>query len=122
MSTPWRLFVDTGGTFTDALAQSPEGDWLRAKVLSSGSLRGTVLDPIDGQRFKASLSWQTSADVLKGGEFLLLNRKHPPCRVTRFVSWARRRMGRRIAYPSGLRCEELGLCQVEGEASAAPQS
>lgn len=84
MSTPWRLFVDTGGTFTDALAQSPEGEWLRAKVLSSGSLRGTVLDPVDGQRFKASLSWRTSADVLRGGEFLLLNWKHPPCKVTRF--------------------------------------
>ncbi len=38
----WRLFVDTGGTFTDCLALSPEGGvWKRAKVLSSGELRLT---------------------------------------------------------------------------------
>lgn len=36
MSTLWRIFVDTGGTFTDCLALSPDGQWRRAKVLSSG--------------------------------------------------------------------------------------
>lgn len=41
MPDMWRLFVDTGGTFTDCLAQSPEGEWRRAKVLSSGELRLT---------------------------------------------------------------------------------
>ncbi|MGC4045462.1 MAG: hydantoinase B/oxoprolinase family protein [Armatimonas sp.] len=41
MPDTWRLFVDTGGTFTDCLAQSPEGGWKRAKVLSSGELRLT---------------------------------------------------------------------------------
>jgi 5-oxoprolinase (ATP-hydrolysing) len=44
----WRLFIDTGGTFTDCLAIAPEGDPAarirRAKVLSSGRLRGTVVD------------------------------------------------------------------------------
>jgi len=32
---PWRLFVDTGGTFTDCLAIAPDGRRLRRKVLSS---------------------------------------------------------------------------------------
>ena len=35
----WRVFADTGGTFTDCLAISPDGTWHRAKVLSSGVLR-----------------------------------------------------------------------------------
>lgn len=35
----WRVFVDTGGTFTDCLAISPDGIWHRAKVLSSSILR-----------------------------------------------------------------------------------
>ncbi|PTX92246.1 5-oxoprolinase [Verrucomicrobia bacterium LW23] len=42
MAEPWRICVDTGGTFTDCVAQSPEGEEVRAKVLSSGSLRGRV--------------------------------------------------------------------------------
>jgi len=36
VSKQWRIFVDTGGTFTDCLALSPDGQWRRAKVLSSG--------------------------------------------------------------------------------------
>ncbi|NCF88764.1 MAG: hypothetical protein GWQ08_25130 [Verrucomicrobiaceae bacterium] len=34
----WRLFADTGGTFTDCLGIDPEGTEHRAKVLSSGRL------------------------------------------------------------------------------------
>lgn len=39
---PWRIFIDTGGTFTDCLACSPQGDIRHAKVLSSARLRGVV--------------------------------------------------------------------------------
>ena len=39
LSEQWRIFADTGGTFTDCLALSPNGKWHRAKVLSSGVLR-----------------------------------------------------------------------------------
>ena len=35
----WKLWIDTGGTFTDCLAIDPEGTVRRAKVLSSGSVR-----------------------------------------------------------------------------------
>ncbi len=35
----WTLAVDTGGTFTDCLGISPQGQLRRAKVLSSGALR-----------------------------------------------------------------------------------
>jgi 5-oxoprolinase (ATP-hydrolysing) len=38
----WRLWVDTGGTFTDCLALTPTGELNRFKVLSSSALRGIV--------------------------------------------------------------------------------
>ena len=40
--SPWLLRVDTGGTFTDGWARSPEGEERRCKVLSSGVLRTRV--------------------------------------------------------------------------------
>ncbi len=43
----WKLCADTGGTFTDCLAVSPDGREARAKVLSSGQLlyRAEALSP-----------------------------------------------------------------------------
>lgn len=38
----WRLSADTGGTFTDCLAEGPEGIIRRGKVLSSGRLRTRI--------------------------------------------------------------------------------
>lgn len=35
----WRIWIDTGGTFTDCLAVDPDGRRHRCKVLSSGVLR-----------------------------------------------------------------------------------
>lgn len=40
----WRLWIDTGGTFTDCVARSPEGELRRCKVLSSSALRGELLE------------------------------------------------------------------------------
>ncbi|NDH17613.1 MAG: hypothetical protein EBY48_11185, partial [Opitutae bacterium] len=38
----WSFFVDTGGTFTDCFARSPDGAVHRAKVLSRGSLSARI--------------------------------------------------------------------------------
>ncbi|MFM9997006.1 MAG: hydantoinase B/oxoprolinase family protein [Phycisphaerales bacterium] len=43
MSEPWRMWIDTGGTFTDCLAVDPSGRTHRAKVLSVGGLRGRIV-------------------------------------------------------------------------------
>lgn len=43
MTGPWRIRVDVGGTFTDCIALDPEDRLHRAKVLSSGAVRATVL-------------------------------------------------------------------------------
>ena len=36
----WQVWIDVGGTFTDCLATSPEGDTKRHKLLSSGATLG----------------------------------------------------------------------------------
>lgn len=46
-SRTWRFAIDTGGTFTDCLALAPDGRWHRAKVLSSGAIRGLIVRAID---------------------------------------------------------------------------
>jgi 5-oxoprolinase (ATP-hydrolysing) len=43
MHFPWRIRVDTGGTFTDAWAVGPDGIERRAKILSDGTLRCRLL-------------------------------------------------------------------------------
>jgi len=45
----WRIAVDTGGTFTDAIAIDPDGAMHRAKLLSTGRLRGRIVS-VDGRR------------------------------------------------------------------------
>ncbi len=41
-ATPWHIWIDTGGTFTDCIARDPAGELRRCKVLSSGALRDRV--------------------------------------------------------------------------------
>jgi len=40
---PWRIWIDTGGTFTDCIGRDPAGAMHRCKVLSSGTLRDRVI-------------------------------------------------------------------------------
>ncbi|MFN0198019.1 MAG: hydantoinase B/oxoprolinase family protein, partial [Planctomycetaceae bacterium] len=40
--TPWEFWIDVGGTFTDCLARTPDGDLRTLKVLSSGIVKGQV--------------------------------------------------------------------------------
>lgn len=46
----WRFFIDVGGTFTDVVAVSPEGQLRTYKLLSSGVVRGHATVSADGRR------------------------------------------------------------------------
>lgn len=46
----WRLWVDSGGTFTDCLAIDPGGAVHRCKVLSSGALRARLVRVLSPRR------------------------------------------------------------------------
>ncbi|MGD1894457.1 MAG: hydantoinase B/oxoprolinase family protein [Cyclobacteriaceae bacterium] len=60
----WKIWVDTGGTFTDCLAYSPEGKLHRVKVLSNGTLRGTLVEAISPTHWRIKQNWPTDVTDL----------------------------------------------------------
>ncbi len=62
----WKIWIDTGGTFTDCIALSPAGETLRTKVLSSSSLRGTLTEQPGPARFRFFHRWGVGEDIFEG--------------------------------------------------------
>jgi len=60
---PWKIWVDTGGTFTDCIAHSPMGEPKRLKVLSSGVLKGQVIERLDSKTIAVQLNWPIEKDI-----------------------------------------------------------
>jgi 5-oxoprolinase (ATP-hydrolysing) len=68
----WRVWVDTGGTFTDCLAVDAAGRLHRAKVLSTSALRGRVAEALDAARLRVAAEWTGAGEAVVGCEFHLL--------------------------------------------------
>lgn len=86
MSGPacWQVFIDTGGTFTDALAVDASGVVRRTKILSSGALRGTI-DRLDAPaRLRVRADWSLPDDFLAGFRFRTLGQDDLFREVIRF--------------------------------------
>ncbi len=64
--TPWRICVDTGGTFTDAVGVDPSGRTRHAKVLSSGALRAGVAGRPSATEVLLTQRWGAAAGVIEG--------------------------------------------------------
>ncbi len=58
LNPKWSISADTGGTFTDCHALSPDGKELRVKVLSSGCLRASIKAIINARTLILSGDWQ----------------------------------------------------------------
>jgi 5-oxoprolinase (ATP-hydrolysing) len=76
VNTLWHICIDTGGTFTDCIATSPDGQRHRAKVLSSSRLRGTIEEPISTTQLRISAPWNTQPHVLTGFHLRLLDQNN----------------------------------------------
>lgn len=65
MRERWRIWIDTGGTFTDCLGIDPRGELRRVKVLSSSALRGRVarVDPGDRRLLEVEADWAVASPV-----------------------------------------------------------
>ena len=72
----WSIWVDTGGTFTDCIGTSPEGEVKRVKLLSSSRLRGEIKAWLSPTQVKATFQWPVEKDIFKGYQLRLLNTKH----------------------------------------------
>ncbi|HYS77279.1 MAG TPA: hydantoinase/oxoprolinase N-terminal domain-containing protein, partial [Candidatus Dormibacteraeota bacterium] len=70
----WQIWIDTGGTFTDALGLDPQGRLHRAKILSSAALRGTAERHLSPTRVRIRADWSLPDDFVRGFRFRALER------------------------------------------------
>ena len=68
----WRIWIDTGGTFTDCLAVDPRGALRRAKVLSTSAVRGRIAAGSGGSTLRVAAPWDVPAGFFAGFELRLL--------------------------------------------------
>lgn len=80
----YKIFVDTGGTFTDCIGIDPQGRRKRLKVLSNSSLRGTITDIISPVEFTIKESWKLPRDLIRGFSFRVLPGPYPGTVVESF--------------------------------------
>ncbi len=80
----WQVHVDTGGTFTDCVAHDDVGGVHRAKVLSSGALRGRVARVLDDRRLEIEQKWGVADDFVREFRFRCLDIDHEPVGVAGF--------------------------------------
>lgn len=85
---PWDLSIDTGGTFTDCLASSPDGRVGRVKVLSSSAIRSRVVARPDARTVVTD--WSVPDNALRGCAIARLDAPdHPPRVVPSIVDHTR---------------------------------
>ncbi|HEY5915859.1 MAG TPA: hydantoinase/oxoprolinase N-terminal domain-containing protein, partial [Chryseolinea sp.] len=63
--TSWKIWIDTGGTFTDCIAVDPSGHSRNLKVLSSGILRIRIKRTI-GKNVRIDLPLSFASDFFRG--------------------------------------------------------
>lgn len=72
----WKIWIDTGGTFTDCIAFDPAGNRFTIKVLSSSALRGKILGQENERVLKIDHGWKVRKDIFQGYRLKLLHRDH----------------------------------------------
>lgn len=76
-SQPWKLWIDTGGTFTDCIAEDPTGQSHWVKTLSSATLRAEATLNDSGKSLTLSMPWPASEGFLKGFHVRLCEQLDP---------------------------------------------
>jgi 5-oxoprolinase (ATP-hydrolysing) len=82
--TTWKVWIDTGGTFTDCIALDESNELHRAKVLSSGALRGAIVERLSPTRLRVDVTWRCPRDFVKGFELVALETNQTVARVERY--------------------------------------
>ena len=82
MNKKWKIWVDTGGTFTDCIAQSTTGKTTRIKVLSSSCLRGTLTAINSPNEIRFKLQQPIPPHFLSGQSIRLLGENKKLLRIT----------------------------------------
>ena len=66
----WDFFIDTGGTFTDCLALTPEKEEIRVKVLSRSTLTAKIIKQVSKNELILSESADWPDDFPCGFRFM----------------------------------------------------
>lgn len=61
----WKIWIDTGGTFTDCIGIDSHGVKSRLKILSSGSIRGRIIRKINPFVYEFEASWNFNSKLLE---------------------------------------------------------
>ncbi len=77
----WKIWVDTGGTFTDCIAYSPTGIIKRLKVLSSSVLKGYVVGQTSARSILVKIQWPVSRDVFHHFTITFFGKKKHAARI-----------------------------------------
>jgi 5-oxoprolinase (ATP-hydrolysing) len=77
----WKIWVDTGGTFTDCIAYTPTISIKRLKVLSSGVLKGKVVRKQNSHTLEVQLLWPVSRDIFNGFSITFFDDKKIVARI-----------------------------------------
>ncbi len=80
----WNFSADTGGTFTDCFAVTPEGQEKRCKVLSTGCIRARLEERLGSHQIRISETWGAAPGFFAGFE---LGRVSEPAVVCRVMDW-----------------------------------
>ncbi|UCG50746.1 MAG: hydantoinase B/oxoprolinase family protein [Candidatus Latescibacterota bacterium] len=72
----WKIWVDTGGTFTDCLAVDNKERLHRVKLLSNSALRGSIDEVISPREIRVREGWGVPSDFICGFQFCLLETSH----------------------------------------------
>lgn len=81
-NTPWKFCIDTGGTFTDCIATTPDGEILRCKVLSSSAIRGIAQPVGEPGGIRLHTEFSLPDNFFKGYRFRLLSNPDTIYRIT----------------------------------------
>jgi 5-oxoprolinase (ATP-hydrolysing) len=84
LSSPWQIWIDTGGTFTDCLARDPSGALRRAKVLSSSALRAVVAEVESADTLRLAEDWGAAPGVVDGLELRALSADAAAARIASY--------------------------------------
>jgi 5-oxoprolinase (ATP-hydrolysing) len=71
----WKIWIDTGGTFTDCIAIDPSGKFKRLKVLSSSVLRGQIVKQLTANSFQVQIHWPIAKDIFNGFEWHVIGKE-----------------------------------------------
>lgn len=106
----WTISVDTGGTFTDCFAISPEGKSSSLKVLSDGTVRGRIQEEVSESEWVLEQDWDLSDQIFTNGflknlrtgeESMILQSRERGKTLSLETRWKKSEIGDTVAFFTG---------------------